>query len=79
MHWACKRGDENLVKLFAGIDRGIVNVRSPHNRFGPLSRSRFRSLPVSNIDSAPRLAYDLDSDAGHGSDFDEARSNASIK
>ncbi|XP_045783823.1 ankyrin repeat domain-containing protein SOWAHC isoform X2 [Maniola jurtina] len=28
MHWACKRGDENLVKLLAGIHRHIVNERS---------------------------------------------------
>ncbi|CAK1554857.1 unnamed protein product [Leptosia nina] len=28
MHWACKRGDENLVKLLAGIQRHIVNERS---------------------------------------------------
>ncbi|CAG9558775.1 unnamed protein product [Danaus chrysippus] len=28
MHWACKRGDENLVKLLAGIHRNIVNERS---------------------------------------------------
>ncbi|XP_068622913.1 ankyrin repeat domain-containing protein SOWAHA [Battus philenor] len=28
MHWACKRGDENLVKLLAGIARQLVNERS---------------------------------------------------
>ncbi|XP_045509991.1 ankyrin repeat domain-containing protein SOWAHC-like [Colias croceus] len=28
MHWACKRGDENLVKLLAGIHRHTVNERS---------------------------------------------------
>ncbi|XP_072930645.1 uncharacterized protein [Epargyreus clarus] len=28
MHWACKRGDENLVKLLAGIARHVVNERS---------------------------------------------------
>ncbi|XP_041987182.1 ankyrin repeat domain-containing protein SOWAHB isoform X2 [Aricia agestis] len=28
MHWACKRGDENLVKLLAGVHRHVVNERS---------------------------------------------------
>ncbi|RVE46699.1 hypothetical protein evm_008662 [Chilo suppressalis] len=28
MHWACKRGDENLVKLLAGVARQLVNERS---------------------------------------------------
>ncbi|CAH4038494.1 unnamed protein product [Pieris brassicae] len=28
MHWACKRGDENLVKLLAGMHRHTVNERS---------------------------------------------------
>ncbi|KAJ8736977.1 hypothetical protein PYW07_000248 [Mythimna separata] len=28
MHWACKRGDENLVKLLGGVTRQIVNERS---------------------------------------------------
>ncbi|XP_053624170.1 uncharacterized protein sowah isoform X2 [Plodia interpunctella] len=28
MHWACKRGDENLVKLLAGVARHLVNERS---------------------------------------------------
>ncbi|XP_028163328.1 ankyrin repeat domain-containing protein SOWAHA isoform X2 [Ostrinia furnacalis] len=28
MHWACKRGDENLVKLLAGAARHLVNERS---------------------------------------------------
>lgn len=28
MHWACKRGDENLVKLLAGVARQVVNERS---------------------------------------------------
>lgn len=28
MHWACKKGDENLVKLLAGVARNIVNERS---------------------------------------------------
>lgn len=28
MHWACKRGDENLVKLLGGAARHIVNERS---------------------------------------------------
>lgn len=28
MHWACKRGDENLAKLLAGVNRTLVNERS---------------------------------------------------
>ncbi|XP_022832485.1 ankyrin repeat domain-containing protein SOWAHB isoform X1 [Spodoptera litura] len=28
MHWACKRGDENLVKLLGGVTRQVVNERS---------------------------------------------------
>ncbi|XP_026314848.1 ankyrin repeat domain-containing protein SOWAHC-like [Hyposmocoma kahamanoa] len=28
MHWACKRGDENLAKLLAGVSRTLVNERS---------------------------------------------------
>lgn len=28
MHWACKRGDENLVKLLGGVARHVVNERS---------------------------------------------------
>lgn len=28
MHWACKRGDENLVKLLGGVARQVVNERS---------------------------------------------------
>lgn len=28
MHWACKRGDENLVKLLAGVARPVVYERS---------------------------------------------------
>lgn len=28
MHWACKRGDENLAKLLAGVSRHLVNERS---------------------------------------------------
>lgn len=28
MHWACKRGDENLVKLLAGVARQVINERS---------------------------------------------------
>lgn len=28
MHWACKRGDENLAKLLAGVSRSLVNERS---------------------------------------------------
>lgn len=28
MHWACKRGDENLVKLLGGVARQVANERS---------------------------------------------------
>lgn len=28
MHWACKRGDENLAKMLAGVSRNLVNERS---------------------------------------------------
>lgn len=28
MHWACKRGDENLAKMLAGVYRQLVNERS---------------------------------------------------
>lgn len=28
LHWAAKRGDENLVKLLAGANKKLVNTKS---------------------------------------------------
>ncbi|CAH2104003.1 unnamed protein product [Euphydryas editha] len=44
MHWACKRGDENLVKLLAGIHRHIVNERSGYTPLHIAMRFRHENV-----------------------------------
>ncbi|XP_013179571.1 PREDICTED: ankyrin repeat domain-containing protein SOWAHB isoform X2 [Papilio xuthus] len=49
MHWACKRGDENLVKLLAGVARQVINERS-NGGYTPLHIAiQFRNENVYNL------------------------------
>lgn len=60
MHWACKRGDENLVKLLAGVARQLVNERS-NGGYTPLHIAKqFRhenvyTLLVETYDADPNI------------------------
>ncbi|XP_059057703.1 uncharacterized protein LOC131851249 [Achroia grisella] len=55
MHWACKRGDENLVKLLAGVTRQLVNERSGYTPLHIAKQFRHENVYTLLVDT-----YDAD-------------------
>ncbi|KAI8431037.1 hypothetical protein MSG28_001108 [Choristoneura fumiferana] len=58
MHWACKRGDENLVKLLAGVARPVVYERSGYTPLHIAMQFRHENLYRLLVE-----AYDADPNA----------------